>query len=251
MAESGGSFRTFGPFDVPDFPSRVVRVFIPPGIRKNQRRPVLYMFDGQNVFEDDGSFAGGWHAHQAVAALDGRRYHVPIVVGVDHGGERRIDELTPWKVGRAGGGADRFLDWMVSTVVPLVARELPVVEGPVGAVVAGSSLGGLAALYAHHRHPEVFGGVISMSPSLFVGRGKIYQYVMEQPKPIISRIYVDAGGREGGGRFLPAVKRMADQIEERGYDRKQLLYRPDARGEHNERTWRRRLPRALRFMFKR
>src|SRR5688572_10441497 len=70
MAESGGTFRTFGPFDVPDFPSRVVRVFVPSGIRKNQRRPVLYMFDGQNVFGDEGSFAGGWHADQAVAALD-------------------------------------------------------------------------------------------------------------------------------------------------------------------------------------
>ncbi|HEY8208508.1 MAG TPA: alpha/beta hydrolase-fold protein [Myxococcaceae bacterium] len=249
---NAGTWKTFGPFDLPDgFPSRVVRAFIPPGVRKNQRRPVLYMFDGQNVFGDEGSFAGGWHAHEAVQALDGRRYHVPIVVAIEHGNQRRMDELTPWGMGRMGGGkADRFLDWVVGTVVPLAHRELPVLEGPVGASVAGSSLGGLAALYAHYRHPDVFGGVIAMSPSLFVGRGKIYSFIGERDRPAISRVYLDVGGREAGGRLSNGVKRMADQLEGRGYDKAQLLYRYEERAGHNEQAWRRRLPRALRFMMK-
>lgn len=246
-----GTWKTFGPLHLPDgLPSRVVRAYLPPGLRKNQRRPVLYMFDGQNVFGDEGSFAGGWHAHEVVRDLDAKRHHVPLVVAVEHGGERRMDELTPWRMGNAGGMADRFLDWMVGTVVPLVRQELPALEGPVGACVAGSSLGGLCALYAHFRHPDVFGGAIAMSPSLFVGRGKIFSYVSERGRPLISRVYLDVGGREAGGRLSNSVKRMADQLAERGYDKKQLLYRYDARGSHNELAWRRRLPRALRFMMK-
>jgi len=248
----GGSWRTFGPLHLPDgFLSRVVRAFIPAGGRRTQRRPVLYMFDGQNVFGDEGSFAGGWHAHEAVRKLDGRRHHVPIVVAIEHGGARRMDELTPWSMGRMGGGmADKFLDWVVGTVVPLVQRELPAQQGPVGAAVAGSSLGGLAALYAHYRHPDVFGGAIAMSPSLFVGRGKIYSFVSERDRPAISRVYLDVGGREAGGRMSNGVKRMAEQLEARGYEKPQLLYRYDERAGHNEAAWRRRLPRALRFMMK-
>ena len=250
MAESS-AWRTFGPFDLPDgLPSRVVRAYVPPGGRRSQRRPVLYMFDGQNVFGDEGSFAGGWHAHDAARALDPRRYHVPIIVAIEHGGGRRLDELTPWKMRMGGGMADRFLDWVVGTVVPLVHRELPAQEGPVGAAVAGSSLGGLAAIYAHYRHPDVFGGAISMSPSLFIGRGKIYSYIAEHDRPIISRVYLDVGGREAGGRLSNGVKRLADQLAERGYGRSQLLYRYDERAGHNEQAWRRRLPRALRFMMK-
>jgi len=252
MADSG-TWKTFGPFDLPDgFPSRVVRAYLPPGLRKTQRRPVLYMFDGQNVFGDQGSFAGGWHAHEAVRKLDPKRYHVPLIVAVEHGGARRFEELIPWRIGGGGGGkADRFLDWLTGTVVPLVQGELPAEEGPVGACIAGSSLGGLCALYAHYRHPDVFGGAISMSPSLFVGRGKIYSYLSERDRPIVSRVYLDVGGREAGGRLSNGVKRMADQLAARGYGKSHLLYRYDERAGHNEQAWRRRLPRALRFMMKR
>ncbi len=250
MADSG-AWRTFGPFDLPGgFPSRVVRAYLPPGGRRGQRRPALYMFDGQNVFGDEGSFAGGWHAHEAVRKMDPRRYHVPLIVAIEHGGGRRMDELTPWKMRMGGGMADLFLDWVVGTVVPLVQRELPAQHGAVGAAVAGSSLGGLAALYAHYRHPDVFGGAIAMSPSLFVGRGQIYSFLSERDRPAISRVYLDVGGREAAGRMANGVKRMADQLEARGYDKSQLLYRYDERAGHNEQAWRKRLPRALRFMMK-
>jgi predicted alpha/beta superfamily hydrolase len=248
-ASSEGKWQTFGPFDLPGFPARVVRTYTPPGFRKNRSRRVLYMFDGQNVFGDEGSFAGGWYAHRAVAGLDPRRYHLPMIAAVEHGHERRIDELTPWKLGEVGGMANQFLDWFVATVVPLVHREFQVLDGPFGAVIAGSSLGGLAALYAHHRHPEVFGGAISMSPSLFVGRGRLLTYIEERPRPYVSRLYLDAGGLEAGGRLAKGAKRMTDFLARRGYNKKQLLYRFDANAAHNERAWRRRLPRALRFMF--
>jgi enterochelin esterase-like enzyme len=67
--------------------------------------------------------------------------------------------------------------------------------------------------------------------------------------PPISRIYLDAGAQEASGRMLQAADRLAQDLAGRGYSPGQLMWRPDPRGGHNERAWRRRLPKALRFMF--
>lgn len=246
-----GDFIHFGSLSVPDFPSRSVRVYVPRDHQRDGSRPALYMFDGQNIFGDEGSFAGGWFAHEAVDRLRPSTFNVPVVVAIENGGDRRMDELSPWRQGAGGGGADRFIDWLVSDVVALVQRELGVRQGPLGGVVGGSSMGGLAALYAHFCRPDVFGGALCMSPAFFFGRGRLFSFVDEQPPPPFSRIYIDCGAKEGGGRMMGVARDMAKKLESRGYSQEQLMWRPDSRGAHNERHWRRRLPKALRFMFKR
>jgi len=247
-----GSFHTLGHFDVPNFGhGRRVRIYVPHDFPRDGTRPALYMFDGQNTFGDEGSFAGGWHAHAAVDRLSTRTSHVPLVVAIDNGGDKRIDELAPWKHGEIGGRADDFLGWVVGTIVPKVQREYSLLPGAVGAVIAGSSLGGLAALYAHFRYPETFGGALAMSPSMWLGRGAIFDYVRNQPPPYYSRVYLDGGLKEGGGRMANALGTLGDAFRHKGYRDDRLLVRVDKRGGHNEKHWRRRLPRALRFMFKR
>jgi len=252
MPQSSGSFHNLGPFDIPGMPpARVVRVYRPIG-RPDVVRPTLYLLDGQNVFEDDGSFAGGWWAHTAADRLvPGRKVVAPVVVGIPHGGERRISELSAWPVSGNTGDADRFLDWVVGSLAPALQRDAGLPPGAVNAVIGGSSMGGLAALYAHFRHPDVFGGALCMSPAFWVAGKAIFPYVAGRPTPEFSRIYLDCGAREGGGRMLPIVRAMARHLQARGYDADRLLYRADARGAHNELNWRRRLPGALRFMFRR
>lgn len=245
---------TFTPytFDIPGIATgRRVRLYVPRELPSDGTRPALYMFDGQNDFDDEGSYVGGWFAHDAVDRLSPRTSNVPVVVAIDHGGPARIDELGPWKQGNMGGKADAFLDWVVGTLVPKVRGELNLTSGALGAVVAGSSMGGLAALYAHFRHPDVFGGALSMSPAFWFGRGGILAYVTHQPVPPFSRVYLDCGQREGGGRMAGAVQSMADLLRKRGYGEDRLMVRIDSRGTHHEKHWRRRLPRALRFMFRR
>jgi predicted alpha/beta superfamily hydrolase len=89
-----------------------------------------------------------------------------------------------------------------------------------------------------------------MSPSFWMDDPKIFEDVAEQPSPEMSRIYLDAGAREDKGRLLPIVAAMAAHLAGRGWDDDQLLWRPDARGVHNEASWRRRLPKALRFLYR-
>jgi len=236
-------------YTIPDVGERTVRVFLPRGHDGKRARPALYMFDGQNVFDDGPSFAGGWHVHEAIDKLSPRRFIVPAVVAVDHGGAQRISELGPWPFRGAASKTDRILDWMARTLLPAVEARYHLAGGPVGRAVSGSSMGGLAALYAHFRRPDLFGGAIAMSPSLWFAAGRLLAFIAGEPTPYVSRVYVDCGAREGG-RMVGMARDLARQLAARGYGADRLLFREDARGAHNEKDWRRRMPKALRFMYR-
>ncbi|HZF08233.1 MAG TPA: alpha/beta hydrolase-fold protein, partial [Thermoanaerobaculia bacterium] len=134
--------------------------------------------------------------------------------------------------------------------MPALNAELRLLPGPVGAIVGGSSMGGLAAFYAHFRYPQAFGGALVMSPSFWVEGNKILEWVVDQPTPEVSRIYLDCGAKEGRGTLLPIVAAMAAHLAGRGYEGDRLLWRPDPKGGHHEASWRRRLPKALRFLYR-
>lgn len=229
-----------------------MRAYVPAPPAPGVRRPTLLLFDGQNVLGDEGSYAGGWHAHEAVDRLVAGRPVAPIVIAVDHGGEARIDELSPFSNGGKGGREDALLDLIASRVLPVVHERFEV--QPWYHVVGGSSMGGLAALYAHFRLPEVFPAALCMSPSLWFGRQAIFDFVASRPNPRFSRVYLDCGGREGRGRMLPLVESMAMHLAARGWStaasgERRVMFRPEKKGAHNEAAWRRRLPKALRFLF--
>ncbi|NUP13685.1 MAG: alpha/beta hydrolase [Polyangiaceae bacterium] len=236
-----------GPFEiVPGVPpKRHVRIYRPRRVPSHDR-PVLLLFDGQNVFDDEPSFAGGWHAHRAVERL-AKTVPPPIVIGIDHGNEHRISELSPFDFGRVHGSFDGFLDWIAGWLLPKLRREHRLTSDPRRTIIGGSSMGGLASLYAALKRPDVFGGTISMSPSLWVARGALLRFAAKRAPAPGSRIYLDAGGREGEGRMLAAAEKMALTLRASG--RAEIMFRADPRGQHREIDWRRRLLPALRFQF--
>ncbi len=200
------------------------------------------MLDGQNVFGDEGSFAGGWHAHEAAAKVA----VAPVIVAVEHGGVERIAELGAPSSPKLAA----LIDLIVERIVPEARARTPIRQG--ACFVAGSSMGGLAALYMHFRRPDVFGGAIAMSPSLWFDRRSIFTFIDAQTNPYKSRIYLDAGAREAGGRLVTLTEAMAERLRARGWaDEGDLRISSvvDPRGTHTEKAWRRRLPKALRFVF--
>lgn len=238
------------PFEIPGLSGKhPLTVYLPPGYEQSRERyPVAYLFDGQNLFGDEGSFSGGWHLHTALDELAAKNKRVPIVIGVHHGGATRPDELSPWAIakGRRGQG-DLTLDWVTGRLREMVAEEMRILEGPEHTLIGGSSLGGLLALYGACRHPDVFGQVLSMSPSLWVHRGAILQVVRQSRLHPQARLYVDFGQREPGFR---SAELLAATLSEKGFKHgENLMWRPDAKGIHSERHWRRRLPKALRFFY--
>jgi enterochelin esterase-like enzyme len=247
-----GEVNVRGPYAVPGLKPRHLRIYLPRAFSPDEPRHALLMFDGQNVFDDAPSHAGGWHLHEAVEKLARARppRPAPIVVGIDHGGEERIAELSPFPHGAWAGRLEVLVDWVVGTVVPTLASALRLHPPPLGLAIGGSSMGGLAALWAHFHHPEFFGGALAMSPALWLARRAIFDDLARRPTPPVSRIYLDAGAREGRGILVPEVAALAAHLRARGYDEDHLMFRPDPRGAHNEASWRRRLPKALRFMYR-
>ena len=246
-----GEVNLLGPFAVPGLAPRLIRVYLPLGYDAAKPSFGLYLFDGQNNFGDAPSFAGGWHVHTAVEKLGKTRRPVPVVVGIDHGGATRHFELSPYAFGAEPGKLEILLNWITGNLMPALTAELNLIPDPLGAVIGGSSMGGLAAFWSHFRHPEAFGGALVMSPSFWVANQAIFADIAARPTPAVSRLYLDAGAKEDKGRVVEAVKAMVEHLQGRGYGADRLMWRADARGIHSEACWRRRLPAALRFMYRR
>ena len=235
---------------IPGVGKRKVRVHLPEGLeRRRTRPPLLFMFDGQNIFHDKPSYAGGWHLHRSIdSRVKGKRL-APVVVGLDHGGKLRLSELDPYKSAKQGGLFDPMMHWICETLLPEMRKKYDLAPGPGGCIVGGSSMGGASALAAHIQRPDVFGGAWAMSPSLHVGRGGLFRTFASTSKPHQSRIYVDAGGRESRGHLVKGCDRLTQIMRQKGWQEPELMYRVVKSGTHNERHWRVRSPRALRFFF--
>jgi predicted alpha/beta superfamily hydrolase len=239
-------------FAVPGLAKPVpLTIYLPPGYDTDDRRyPVAYIFDGQNIFTDAGSFLGGWHMHRALDVRAFLGQPVPIVVGIHQGGDRE-SELSPWPVeeGRVALG-DQLLDWVVGKLAELIAEDLRILRGPEHTLIGGSSLGGLLAMYGFFRHNEVFGKALCMSPSLWVQGGAIFQHVAQATCGGDPRIYLDCGALEAEGIVIEHAQWMADMLTRKGFSSgHHFLWRPDNRGDHTEKNWRRRLPMALRYLY--
>ncbi|HEV8238995.1 MAG TPA: alpha/beta hydrolase-fold protein [Thermoanaerobaculia bacterium] len=242
-----GRIESWGSYDFPGIGARRVRVYVPRG---RAERSVVVLFDGQNVFGDEGSFTGGWHAHRAAERVVTRKRAAPIVVAVDHGYGARGRELLPFAGGRSRGDLDAMVAFLRGRLAHDVRVRFGIADAPARWIVGGASLGGVAALYTHFAAPEVFGGALCMSPSFGIVGRRLYEWIAAQPLPWTSRIYLDCGVREGRGATLPRVEAMAGLLRARGYGEDRLRFRRDARGRHDEISWRRRLPGALRFLLR-
>jgi len=247
-----GEVNVLGPFEVPELAARHVRVYLPRGYAPDRAGGnfALYLFDGQNVFDDAPSFAGGWHVHEAAERLTRSGRPAPVIIGIDHGGTSRIFELSPFAWEGEPGRISVLLDWITGTLMTALQEELKLRGVPLGAVIGGSSMGGLAALWSHFHYAHAFGGALVLSPALWLAGQAIFADIAAQPDPPLSRIYLDMGAREDKGRQLPIAAAMAAHLAGRGWDSSSLLWRPDAKGGHNEASWRRRLPKALRFLYR-
>src|SRR5688572_6790801 len=150
--------------------ARQLRVYLPPDYKAGSRRyPVLYMFDGQNLFDESTSYAGEWGVDETMDALARDAGFSAIVVGIDHGNELRINELIPyWNVRFLPNLGEAFLDDLVHAVKPFIDTNYRTLPDRGHTAIIGSSLGGLEADYAIRRYPQVFGRAGVFSPSYWV-----------------------------------------------------------------------------------
>ena len=229
--------------------ARTLRVYLPPGYADDngRRYPVLYMFDGQNLFDAATSYAGEWGVDEAMDALARESGFKAIVVGIDHGNARRINELVPYLNFRfLPNLGDAFIDDVVRVIKPYVDANYRTLPHRAETAILGSSLGGLSADYAIHRHPGVFAKAGVFSPSYWVS-GTPFDNAWRTPLPRDARVYLFMGAQEGA-ESVRHVEGMATTLRAHpGAAAVEL--RIVAEAGHNEAAWREAFPGAVRWLF--
>ena len=240
----------------PGFSNRTIHVYLPRGYEGNasRRYPVLYMHDGQNVFDPGGEF-GSWSADAIATREMGQgRMRECIIVGVDNSPRRRQEYEPPgdrYYTNEAPGAADAYLKFLTGTVKPAIDRKYRTLAGRTDTFVGGSSMGGLVSLYCGYES-DVFGGVLAMSPSVTRATNYVASLGGRSKPPL--RIYMDTGTDEGNigpgyGNYWEKPWEAYDLLLERGFaPNGDLMMRTGYGDGHNEAAWRKRLPVALRFL---
>jgi len=194
---------------------------------------VIYMHDAQNLFDSKTAYSGEWNVDEK---LDSLKAPV-IVVGIEHGNEKRIDELTPFKNEKYGGGnADNYLDFIVKTLKPYIDKNYRTKPKAKNTIIMGSSLGGLVSYYAILKYPETFGKAGVFSPSFWFSND-IYTLTEKAPK-IKTKIYFLCGDKESDDmvKDMTKMERLLDT--KRCYCLHLTKSKIVKGGEHNEKLWR-------------
>jgi predicted alpha/beta superfamily hydrolase len=233
---------------------RRYQVYLPPGYAASKKRyPVLYMHDGQNVFDDRTSYVGEWGVDEAMDELARSKGLDVIVVAIEHGSDKRINELKPWDKEKYGKGeADQYLRFIVEVVKPRIDAQYRTRPDRAHTGIMGSSLGGLTSWYAAFKYPQVFGRIGVFSPSYWIASPEAFELEQKEKLPADTRMYQLTGGREGdvkaGDMTVANSGRMEALLR---HDQPKLKLRAvlDPEGEHNEKFWRAHFPDAVIYLF--
>jgi predicted alpha/beta superfamily hydrolase len=233
---------------------RDIMVHLPPSYwQTNKHYPVLYMQDGQNLFDAYTSYAGEWGVDSILNDL-AREGIEAIAVGIPNAGESRVAEYSPYLNGhfRPARG-DAYIHFIMDTLKPMIDNDFRTLRDARHTGIVGSSMGGMISLYGYLAYPWTFGLCAAMSPSLWIARSAVLDHVRHMGLRE-GRVYLDVGTREVPNRkyssaTTDSVTTLAEYFEQAGYqDGKTLKYVRERGGEHNEAAWSRRLPDALRFL---
>jgi predicted alpha/beta superfamily hydrolase len=242
--------------------TRMLRVWLPPRYdapdNNTRQYAVLYLNDGQNLFDRATAFGGvEWQVDETADRLIRQEVIPPlIIVGIDNAQSDRIKEFLPYRsfnppVLRPQG--KRYPDFLMSEVMPFVQERYRIAKGPENTGLGGSSLGALISLYTVIDRPGVFGRLLLESPSLFISHRKILKY-SRRCRQWPEKIFLAIGTREAGSedkdkRVLADVRLLERILRSAGLDDRRLRVKIDEGGTHNEGEWAKRFPEALSFLF--
>lgn len=255
-----GDIRVHRAFESPQLGNRrTLWVYLPPDYEQDvaARYPVLYVHDGQNVFDAATSFQGvEWGLDETAERLIAARRLSPLIIVAIENTPGRLNEYTcVADVDRGGGRGDAYLAFLVKTVKPFVDRTYRTRPEREHTGIAGSSLGGLISLYAAVRHPDVFGRIGVISPAVFWAGGAAVADVRAAHVQRPLRIWLDIGTAEGGdvaaaSRAVAGCGELRAALLAAGLQPDaELVFEIVAGGRHHERDWAARSERILLHLF--
>ncbi len=239
--------------------NRNILVYLPPSYKPASRRkyPVLYMHDGNNLFDSNTAFMGvEWEVDEAAERLiELDLLNEIIIVGVFNTAAR-LEEYTPTSSSKMGGGqGPKYLKFLIEELMPIINHKFNTLTGPSNTGIMGSSLGGLISLWAGFEHPDVFGRVGSISPSLWWDSNMMEKNYLPKKDRLDHKVWLDMGTQEGLNRqgkslALQDTRKVCELLKSKGYKQgKDLYYYEHIGAYHDEASWASRIHMPLLFLF--
>lgn len=229
---------------------RAIRLYLPPNYNQRLHFPVIYMHDGQNIFDEATSFAGEWRVDEIMDSLYSSRGFAAIVVAIYNDSKERLNEYSPWRNDSLGlgGDGDEYAYFVAKELKPFIEKNYRANPEPEFNAIIGSSMGGLISLYIGLKYPDAFGRVGVFSPSLWFSP-KVFEYVSKYKRRTEQKIYLLAGGKESES-LVEDMKMLEHHLYKAGYmdkDYIKMKIAPD--GRHSEWFWSREFTKALEYLF--
>jgi len=228
---------------------RRVWIYLPSDYSTSKKRyPVLYMHDGQNIFDKTTAYAGEWQVDETLLKLETKKNLKLIVVAIDNGQSLRMKEYNPWKHERFGGGeGDEYIDFIVKTLKPAIDKKYKTKSNRKNTGIMGSSMGGLISMYAILTYPDVFGKAGVFSPAFWAANKSPYELAQEKANKKM-KIYMLMGKQEGD-MMVEGQQQMAKILVQKKLKRKSMKS-VIIDGKHNEAFWAKEFEKAVLWLYK-
>ena len=231
--------------------NRKIWIYLPPDYQTSTKTyPVIYMQDGQNLFDNATSFSGEWQIDETLNNLFSQGDYGAIVVGIENGGSNRINEYTPWNNPQYGGGeGDQYMQFIAETLKPYVDSNYRTKSGAEYNALIGSSLGALISNYGAVKYSGVFSKIGSFSPAYWIVRDQFNNYIQTSTANLSNmRIYFVAGSNESS-TMASDIETVKNNLQAKGLKSTNTLVKLDSYGQHNENYWKGEFAAAYKWIF--
>ncbi len=230
--------------------TRRIWIYLPEAYQKEPHLhfPVLYLQDGQNIFDAATSFAGEWYVDESMDRLQQAGVPGAIVVAIDNGGETRMNEYSPWNHPRFGEGEGaEYIRFIVETLKPFIDQHYRTLPGREFTGIMGSSMGRLISLYAVIEYQNIFGKAGIFSPSLWYSK-EAFRHVQTKGNRHNPRLFLAAGQLEGA-HVIRDLNKLHQTLLKSGFGESNIKKVVHEDGKHQEWYWAREFPAAYEWLF--
>ena len=229
-------------FEIPQLKTtRRIWIYLPKDYETSHKKyEVMYLQDAQNLFDDATSYAGEWQVDETLNKIFEKTGKSLIVVGIDNGGEKRIEELSPYKNAKYGGGnGENYVKFTVETLKPFIDKNYRTKPQRKFTTIGGSSLGSLISVYAAVKYPETFGKVLAFSSAFWFNAKEMNEFISSSKVNLKQQKYYFIQGKHEDEDMEEQTNRVIENLKSKNVKPKNIFLKIDEDGKHNEMYWRR------------
>ena len=229
-------------FEIPQLKTtRRIWIYLPKDYETSHKKyEVMYLQDAQNLFDDATSYAGEWQVDETLNKIFEKTGKSLIVVGIDNGGEKRIEELSPYKNAKYGGGnGDNYVKFIVENLKPFIDKNYRTKPQRKYTTIGGSSLGSLISVYAAVKYPETFGKVLAFSSAFWFNAKELNEFISSSKVNLKQQKYYFIQGKHEDEDIEEQTNRVIENLKSKNVKSKNIFLKIDEDGKHNEMYWRR------------